>query len=1046
MEVRTTGVPVIGARELRRAADILRRYKQGKQNLERRIIADEDWWKLRQWRQFSDKGNPNDDRPASGWLFNVIMGKHADAVAAYPGPNIRPREPDDRMEAQMLSSILPCILEQNDFEEVYSDTCWQKMKQGTGVWGVYWDQEKLGGLGDISIRPVNVLNLVWEPGVTDIQKSQNVFYLELEDNETLLAAYPQLAGKLGGSSGLLARYRTDDAVDLSEKTLVVDWYYKKRVEGRTVLHYCKYVGETVLYATENDTFMPSVTREARDPETGETVLVQTPVRAPACERGLYDDGEYPFIFDRLFPIEGSICGYGYIDIGKGAQEQIDRMDQAIVKNTIMAATPGWFRRSDGSVNEQEYADWTKPFVHVDGNLGQDSLQQVQVNMLPGICVQVLNNKIEELKWTTGNTDVTNGQVSSGVTAASAIAALQEASGRSSRASTQSAYRAYARLIRMVIERIRQFYDLPRRFRIAGLSGAEEFVSYCNARLKAQSMGPEALMRMPVFDVTVTAQKHTAYTKLAQNELALQFFQLGFFRPGMEQQALACLDMMDFDGKEQVLQKIRGGTQDALWQRMALTLALTEGVIPTGQKFGQSAVTQAVTQYGTYVSVSDQLELHAIDDVILGAAEELGASAGTTQDKLVRNVAAAGTNVQYCDKVGTNGAHTAVTSRAGLDTTAKLTPDEVNKAVTLLKKLKAPKIDGKYIAIIHPSVAYDLRSSEAWIEAHKYAGLTELFTGEIGELHGVRFIETTEAKIFNGEGCPVKTAADESKGTPAEYYSVYATLFLGKDAYGMIDPEGGNTYGGWMTAKADYKKDRSMLTGVTGGKGCVSVVGELSYGTTVSFLGLLDLWKDKPQSIVARRTLRVLGDPERRMRLCDQRLGLAAKAFKRFSDREQEAKTDYYVCRRSILDSAGKVRPVVFYVDTAFDASAYAAVERGHGQQVEQPEQGTRAGKPVRAERVRQCGERKAGRRSGEADGGARKRRRRQAAPQDSAAGGQAQGVHRAAGQPNDEKVSALMYSRRQQENGEHAALIRTPERSHEHKKAVADLNPAHSAR
>ena len=572
MEVRTTGVPVIGEKELRRAAEILRRYKQGRQNLERRIIADEDWWKLRQWRQFSDKGNPNDDRPASGWLFNVIMGKHADAVAAYPGPVIRPREPDDRQEAQMLSSIIPCILEQNDFEEVYSDTCWQKMKQGTGVWGVYWDQDKLGGLGDISIRPVNVLNLVWEPGVTDIQKSQNVFYLELEDNETLLAAYPQLAGKLGGSSAVLSRYRTDDAVDLSEKTLVVDWYYKKRVGGRTVLHYCKYVGETVLYATENDTFMPSVTREARDPETGETVLVQTPVRAPACERGLYDDGEYPFIFDRLFPIEGSICGYGYIDIGKGAQEQIDRMDQAIVKNTIMAATPRWFRRSDGSVNEQEYADWTKPFVHVDGNLGQDSLQQVQVNMLPGICVQVLNNKIEELKWTTGNTDVTNGQVSSGVTAASAIAALQEASGRSSRASTQSAYRAYARLIRMVIERIRQFYDLPRRFRIAGLSGAEEFVSYCNARLKAQSMGPEALMRMPVFDVTVTAQKHTAYTKLAQNELALQFFQLGFFRPEMETQALACLDMMDFDGKQQILQKIRSGADAAAWQRMALTLA------------------------------------------------------------------------------------------------------------------------------------------------------------------------------------------------------------------------------------------------------------------------------------------------------------------------------------------------------------------------------------------------------------------------------------------------------------------------------------------
>ena len=175
-------------------------------------------------------------------------------------------------------------------------------------------------------------------------------------------------------------------------------------------------------------------------------------------------------------------------------------------------------------------------------------------------------------------------------------------------------------------------------------------------------------------------------------------------------------------RKQVLPAGRGKTVEwRKWNTLEDAGALTEGVIPTGQKFGQSAVTQAVTQYGTYVSVSDQLELHAIDDVILGAAEELGASAGTTQDKLVRNVVVAGTNVQYCDKVGTNGAHTAVTSRAGLDTTAKLTPDEVNKAVTLLKKLKAPKIDGKYVAIIHPSVAYDLRSSDAWVEAHKTRG-------------------------------------------------------------------------------------------------------------------------------------------------------------------------------------------------------------------------------------------------------------------------------------------------------------------------------------
>ena len=562
----------IGKEQVRKARQTLAKYKEGKAVLDKRIVSNEQWWKLRHWGEIGCDKDDTRPMPASAWLFNSLANKHADAMDNIPEPAVLPREKSDEEVAKQLSLILPAILERCGYEKLYSDGWWYKLKNGSMCTAVVWDPDADGGMGDIAIRNADILNLFWEPGVTDIQRSQNVFYLELEDNETLLAAYPQLAGKLGGSSAVLSRYRTDDAVDLSEKTLVVDWYYKKRVGGRTVLHYCKYVGETVLYATENDTFMPSVTREARDPETGETVLVQTPVRAPACERGLYDDGEYPFIFDRLFPIEGSICGYGYIDIGKGAQEQIDRMDQAIVKNTIMAATPRWFRRSDGSVNEQEYADWTKPFVHVDGNLGQDSLQQVQVNMLPGICVQVLNNKIEELKWTTGNTDVTNGQVSSGVTAASAIAALQEASGRSSRASTQSAYRAYARLIRMVIERIRQFYDLPRRFRIAGLSGAEEFVSYCNARLKAQSMGPEALMRTPVFDVTVTAQKHTAYTKLAQNELALQFFQLGFFRPEMEQQALACLDMMDFDGKQQILQKLRSGADAAAWQRMALTLA------------------------------------------------------------------------------------------------------------------------------------------------------------------------------------------------------------------------------------------------------------------------------------------------------------------------------------------------------------------------------------------------------------------------------------------------------------------------------------------
>ena len=228
------------------------------------------------------------------------------------------------------------------------------------------------------------------------------------------------------------------------------------------------------------------------------------------------------------------------------------------------------------------------------------------------------------------------------------------------------------------------------------------------------------------------------------------------------------------GKKQPLPAHRGKTVEwRKWNTLADASQLTEGVIPTGQKLGQSSITVPITQYGTYVTVSDQLELHAVDDVILGAAEELGASAGSTMDKIARNVLCQGTNVIYADKIGTGGAATEVTSRDGLDSTAKLTPALVNKAVTYLKKMKAPKIDGKYVAIIHPSVGYDLRQSDEWMEAHKYASPEEIYNGEIGELHGVRFIETTEAKIVDATGG-----------------AVYLSLFFGKDAYGEIDPDGG----------------------------------------------------------------------------------------------------------------------------------------------------------------------------------------------------------------------------------------------------------------
>lgn len=446
--------PRIGTEEVRRAADILRRYHAGKRQLEQRIIDNEQFWKLRHWQQMEkigQGGNPADPQPTSGWLVNCILSKHADAMDCYPEPTVLPREPGDREEAGKLTRILPVILKKNGFKRTYSSAWWYKLKSGCAVYGVFWDAGKLNGLGDISIRRMDLLNLFWEPGVTDIQDSPHFFSTELQDREALEERYPQAKGKADRGGWTLSRYLYDDAVDTSGKVLVVDWYYHTRENGRRVLQYCKFVGDTVLYATENDPDM-------RD-------------------RGWYDHGRYPFVFDVLFPEEGTPTGYGYVDLCKSPQKQIDLMNQAILKNTLASATPRFFVRSDGAVNENEYADWTRPFVHTNGNLGSDSIAPIQTAGLDSVYVAILQSKIAEMKETAGNRDVANGGTAGGVTAATAIAALQEAGGKLSRNMIDDGYEAFSDVVTLCIELIRQFYSLPRQFRLLGVMGQEEFVSY-----------------------------------------------------------------------------------------------------------------------------------------------------------------------------------------------------------------------------------------------------------------------------------------------------------------------------------------------------------------------------------------------------------------------------------------------------------------------------------------------------------------------------------------------------------------------------------------
>lgn len=565
--------PKIDEEVVRKAQEILRKYKEGKARLEQKIIANEEFWKLRQWNYMNEA--KKDFQPATAWLWSCIQSRYSDAMDNYPTCNFQPRQSDDKAEAIKLSAIVPVILEQNRYEDVYSDIVWYTLKHGGSIQGIFWDGSKHNGLGDIAIKKIDFINFFWEPGITDIQESQNIFNTELVSNSILEQKYPQCVGKLGAKTITLAKYLYDDNVDTSDKSVVVDWYYHTYVNGKKTLQYVKFVNDIVLYATENE--LMGKDKVTVDPETG--IPLTVPIAKPLAETGLYDHALYPFVTMSLYPIEGSICGYGITDIGRDTQIDIDRLNKAVVDNALEGATPRYFVRDDGSINVEEFNDKSKKFVHVEGQIGDENIRPIDHKGLDGIYVNFLQQKIDELKYVTSNQDVNNGSAPTGVTTASGIAALQETSGKNARSSNKNFHRVFREVCYQILELIRQFYDVPRTFRINPDGMKEQFVQYNNTGLKPQqqmTMGMDMGLRIPEFDISITSEKANPYKRAEYNDLALSFYNAGFFNPQMADQALACLGMMDFNKKDEVMQKIsENGTLAEmllLYQQMALQFA------------------------------------------------------------------------------------------------------------------------------------------------------------------------------------------------------------------------------------------------------------------------------------------------------------------------------------------------------------------------------------------------------------------------------------------------------------------------------------------
>lgn len=535
---------------------ILQEYKRGKASIDQKATDNQEWWRLRHWDVISgtNEGTKDGQDVGSAWAVNSILNKHADIMDSFPKPNVMPREADDEEEAAMLSKILPTLEEWNNAEEAYDEAGYDFLIDGTAITGVFWDSIKNDGLGDIVKSNVDIHNVFWQPGIKDIQDSKFFFNVALIDIDDAKSMYPELAeeiGQNGYDSGLVTKYIHDDEIDNSNSVECIDVYYKRLVVQpvtmkrgnsdvdvvvhnafKTVLHMATIVGGKCVFSSED---------------------------TEGYENGFYEHGKYPFVFRALFPIKDSPCGFGYLDIMKNPQRVIDQLDQAVLKNALMKAKPRWWAKKNANINVNDFADWNKEIVEVaTGELGE-AVKQIDVDPIPGSVITHLTNKIEELKETSGNRDFSQGSTASGVTAASAIAALQEAGSKLSRDVNKNLYRAAKKEYELEIELIRQFYTEDRTFRVDNRNGGHDFVSYSNKNIVPRDVTlPDGTTRhkRSIFDISISAEKASPFSRAAQNETAKELYGLGLFAPGNAQAALVCIDMMDFEGKDRVRMMIQ----------------------------------------------------------------------------------------------------------------------------------------------------------------------------------------------------------------------------------------------------------------------------------------------------------------------------------------------------------------------------------------------------------------------------------------------------------------------------------------------------------
>jgi hypothetical protein len=522
---------------IRESVKLLEQYRKGSESIQARRIENEEWYKSRHWDYIRNVRHENDPEPTSHHLLNTIVQKHASAMDFFPSANLLPREPEDVQEAERLTKIIPAEFDYNDFRDTWDQHWWEKLKHGCGILGVLYDPDGQNGIGSGKVVSIDGNNIYHQPGINDIQESASVFITKLTDKEILKMEYPDLDMDSVDKLFEPKKYLTDDSYDTNGMAMLIDRYYKKpNAEGKIVIHYLKFVGDNLLYAS------------VHDPQYAES--------------GFYDHGDYPFVFDTLYPEKNNIRGFGFIDIGKNPQVYIDKIDQMIVRNALTTGRKRFFVSRSSSIDKEQFADISNDLIEVAGSPSEEMIREFTSNPMPNYIMNHRIQKIEEFKDNTNTNEASRGETSKGVTAASAIIALQQAAGKFDRDMIAKTYSKFSQVVYLYIEIIRQFYDTERSYRI-GEKDDMEFVRYSNAGLihqQIQGMFEEPKYRKPVFDIKVVPEKRDPFSQASHNEMAKEMFAMGVFSPQRAMESRVMMEMMQFEGKEAVVRMITENDQ------------------------------------------------------------------------------------------------------------------------------------------------------------------------------------------------------------------------------------------------------------------------------------------------------------------------------------------------------------------------------------------------------------------------------------------------------------------------------------------------------